>query len=188
MFLSAASGVPVPSSRRNRACETEHGDERHAAGAEGGQGEVVATGAVTTGTTRASRGVGSGGERAHIAARTSTIRVGSGGVMLPNHAPLSVAEQFAMLEALHPGRIDLGVGRAPLGSPSPSAHHFVGGDTRLAAELYRRAFEPSPAWPSRTSSSRPACSWHRRTRGRTTSSGRRTCCASGCAPAASARS
>lgn len=50
---------------------------------------------------------------AHIAARTERIRVGSGGVMLPNHAPLAVAEQFAMLEALHPGRIDLGVGRAP---------------------------------------------------------------------------
>src|SRR6202040_3228524 len=48
-----------------------------------------------------------------IAAATSTIRVGSGGVMLPNHAPLVVAEQFGMLEALHPGRIDLGIGRAP---------------------------------------------------------------------------
>ena len=50
---------------------------------------------------------------AHLAANTQRIRVGSGGVMLPNHAPLVVAEQFAMLEALHPGRIDLGVGRAP---------------------------------------------------------------------------
>lgn len=50
---------------------------------------------------------------AHIAARTNRIRVGSGGVMLPNHAPLAVAEQFALLEALHPGRIDLGIGRAP---------------------------------------------------------------------------
>ncbi len=50
---------------------------------------------------------------AHIAARTRRIRVGSGGVMLPNHAPLAVAERFAMLEALHPGRIDLGLGRAP---------------------------------------------------------------------------
>jgi luciferase family oxidoreductase group 1 len=50
---------------------------------------------------------------AHLAARTERIRVGSGGVMLPNHAPLVVAEQFAMLEALHPGRIDLGIGRAP---------------------------------------------------------------------------
>ena len=50
---------------------------------------------------------------AHLAARTPRIRVGSGGVMLPNHPPLVVAEQFAMLEALHPGRIDLGIGRAP---------------------------------------------------------------------------
>jgi luciferase family oxidoreductase group 1 len=50
---------------------------------------------------------------AHVAAGTSTIRVGSGGVMLPNHAPLVIAEQFGTLEALFPGRIDLGLGRAP---------------------------------------------------------------------------
>jgi luciferase family oxidoreductase group 1 len=50
---------------------------------------------------------------AHVAAATSTIRVGAGGVMLPNHAPLVIAEQFGTLEALHPGRIDLGLGRAP---------------------------------------------------------------------------
>ena len=50
---------------------------------------------------------------AHIAARTERIKVGSGGVMLPNHAPLAVAEQFALLEAMHPGRVDVGVGRAP---------------------------------------------------------------------------
>jgi luciferase family oxidoreductase group 1 len=50
---------------------------------------------------------------AHLAASTDRIRVGSGGVMLPNHAPLAVAERFGMLEALHPGRIDLGLGRAP---------------------------------------------------------------------------
>jgi len=50
---------------------------------------------------------------AHLAAATTTIRVGSGGVMLPNHAPLVVAEQFGTLESLHPGRIDLGIGRAP---------------------------------------------------------------------------
>jgi luciferase family oxidoreductase group 1 len=49
----------------------------------------------------------------HVAGKTSTIRVGSGGVMLPNHSPLIIAEQFGTLEALHPGRIDLGVGRAP---------------------------------------------------------------------------
>src|SRR5437763_1561903 len=50
---------------------------------------------------------------AHLAEATQTMRVGSGGVMLPNHAPLTIAEQFGMLEALHPGRIDLGIGRAP---------------------------------------------------------------------------
>jgi luciferase family oxidoreductase group 1 len=49
----------------------------------------------------------------HVAGGTSTIRVGSGGVMLPNHSPLVVAEQFGTLEALYPGRIDLGIGRAP---------------------------------------------------------------------------
>ena len=50
---------------------------------------------------------------AHLGAETASIRIGSGGVMLPNHAPLVVAEQFGTLEALHPGRIDLGIGRAP---------------------------------------------------------------------------
>ncbi|MFC0626466.1 LLM class flavin-dependent oxidoreductase [Kribbella deserti] len=70
---------------------------------------------------------------AAIAARTTRIRVGSGGVMLPNHAPLVVAEQFGTLEALHPGRIDLGVGRAP------------GTDLKTAKALHRRPgaeFEP----------------------------------------------
>jgi luciferase family oxidoreductase group 1 len=50
---------------------------------------------------------------AHVAAHTSTIRLGAGGIMLPNHSPLVIAEQFGTLEALHPGRIDLGLGRAP---------------------------------------------------------------------------
>ena len=58
---------------------------------------------------------------AHLAAVTTTIRVGSGGVMLPNHPPLVVAEQFAMLEALYPGRIDLGIGRAPGTDPATAA-------------------------------------------------------------------
>ena len=56
----------------------------------------------------------------HLAAHTQHIRVGSGGVMLPNHAPLAVAEQFALLEAAHPGRIDLGIGRAPGSDPVTS--------------------------------------------------------------------
>jgi luciferase family oxidoreductase group 1 len=50
---------------------------------------------------------------AHIAAHTSTIRLGAGGIMLPNHSPLTIAEQFGTLATLHPGRIDLGLGRAP---------------------------------------------------------------------------
>jgi luciferase family oxidoreductase group 1 len=50
---------------------------------------------------------------AHVAAHTKRIRVGSGGIMLPNHSPLTIAEQFGTLETLHPGRIDLGLGRAP---------------------------------------------------------------------------
>ncbi len=58
---------------------------------------------------------------AHLAASTDRIRIGSGGVMLPNHPPLVVAEQFAMLEALHPGRIDLGIGRAPGTDPATAA-------------------------------------------------------------------
>jgi luciferase family oxidoreductase group 1 len=58
---------------------------------------------------------------AHLASATSSIRVGSGGVMLPNHQPLVIAEQFGTLEALHPGRIDLGIGRAP-GTDPITAH------------------------------------------------------------------
>jgi luciferase family oxidoreductase group 1 len=58
---------------------------------------------------------------AHVAAATSSIRVGAGGIMLPNHAPLIVAEQFVTLESLYPGRIDLGLGRAP-GTDQRTAH------------------------------------------------------------------
>lgn len=57
----------------------------------------------------------------HIAGATETIRVGAGGIMLPNHAALVIAEQFGTLEAMYPGRIDLGLGRAP-GTDSPAAH------------------------------------------------------------------
>lgn len=62
---------------------------------------------------------------AYLAAQTSQLRLGSGGVMLPNHAPLAVAEQFALLEAAAPGRIDLGIGRAP-GSDSVTAYALRG--------------------------------------------------------------
>jgi luciferase family oxidoreductase group 1 len=55
---------------------------------------------------------------AHLANATSSLRIGSGGVMLPNHSPLVIAEQFGTLEALHPGRIDLGLGRAPGTDPA----------------------------------------------------------------------
>jgi luciferase family oxidoreductase group 1 len=58
---------------------------------------------------------------AHVASQTRTIRLGAGGVMLPNHAPLVIAEQFGTLAALHPGRIDLGLGRAP-GTDPVTAH------------------------------------------------------------------
>lgn len=55
----------------------------------------------------------------HIAAGTQNVRVGSGGIMLPNHSPLVIAEQFGTLETLFPGRIDLGLGRAP-GTDAPT--------------------------------------------------------------------
>jgi luciferase family oxidoreductase group 1 len=71
---------------------------------------------------------------AHVAAGTSTIRVGAGGVMLPNHAPLVIAEQFGTLEALHPGRIDLGLGRAP-------------GTDQLATRALRRDLNAGDAFP-----------------------------------------
>jgi luciferase family oxidoreductase group 1 len=58
---------------------------------------------------------------AHVAASTQTIRVGAGGIMIPNHSPLHVVELFRALEALHPGRIDLGLGRAPGTDPVTSA-------------------------------------------------------------------
>jgi len=85
----------------------------------------------------------------HVAGGTSRIRVGAGGIMLPNHAPLVIAEQFGTLEALYPGRIDLGLGRAP-GSDMATAHalrrNLAGGpDTfpRDVAELMTY-FRPAP--------------------------------------------
>ena len=72
---------------------------------------------------------------AHVAGGTSTIRVGAGGVMLPNHSPLVVAEQFGTLEALFPGRIDLGLGRAP------------GSDQLTARALRRNLDSEADAFP-----------------------------------------
>jgi luciferase family oxidoreductase group 1 len=67
---------------------------------------------------------------AHLADATSTLRIGSGGVMLPNHSPLVIAEQFGTLEALHPGRIDLGLGRAPGTDPHTARALRRHGDLR----------------------------------------------------------
>ena len=71
---------------------------------------------------------------AHVAAQTRRIRVGAGGIMLPNHSPLQVAEQFGTLAALHPGRIDLGVGRAP-------------GTDQATARALRRYFDSADRFP-----------------------------------------
>lgn len=72
---------------------------------------------------------------AHVAAQTSTIRVGAAGIMLPNHAPFKVAETFRTLLAMHPGRIDLGLGRAP-GTDPLTAHVLRRGlSTDVAAEF-----------------------------------------------------
>lgn len=71
----------------------------------------------------------------HVAANTHSIRVGSGGIMLPNHSPLMIAEQFGTLESLYPGRIDLGLGRAP------------GTDQRTAAALRRGRTETVEDFP-----------------------------------------
>jgi luciferase family oxidoreductase group 1 len=71
----------------------------------------------------------------YVAGGTSRIRVGSGGIMLPNHAPLVIAEQFGTLESLYPGRIDLGLGRAP------------GGDTRTARALRRNLGSSGDTFP-----------------------------------------
>lgn len=72
----------------------------------------------------------------HVAGKTSKIRVGSGGIMLPNHSPLVIAEQFGTLETLYPNRIDLGLGRAP------------GTDQNTALALRRNAKDVSMAFPS----------------------------------------
>ena len=68
---------------------------------------------------------------AHVASGTKTIRIGAGGIMLPNHSPLVIAEQFGTLESLHPGRIDLGLGRAP-------------GSDQLTARALRRNLATDP--------------------------------------------
>ena len=90
---------------------------------------------------------------AHVAEATSTMRVGSGGIMLPNHAPLVIAEQFGTLESLHPGRIDLGLGRAPGTDPLTTRalrRERLGSDQQfphdvLELQAYFRVPEPDQA-------------------------------------------
>ncbi|WJY28132.1 MULTISPECIES: LLM class flavin-dependent oxidoreductase [Sporosarcina] len=85
----------------------------------------------------------------HIAGKTERMRIGSGGVMLPNHAPLVIAEQFGTLDALYPGRIDLGLGRAP-GSDQATAYalrrtlHSSGEDFPQQVAELRSYFDPEP--------------------------------------------
>jgi luciferase family oxidoreductase group 1 len=81
----------------------------------------------------------------HLAAATTSLRVGSGGVMLPNHPPLVVAEQFGMLEALHPGRIDLGLGRAP-GTDPATAHALRRSAAPLSADDFPQQLGELLAW------------------------------------------
>lgn len=92
---------------------------------------------------------------AHVASGTSKIRVGSGGIMLPNHAPLVIAEQFGTLDALYPGRIDLGLGRAPgtdhmtaaalRGSRGSNGHDFPEQLEQLRAYFDPSRYEHIPA-------------------------------------------
>ena len=107
---------------------------------------------------------------AFVGANTSTIRIGAGGIMLPNHAPLTIAEQFGTLEALYPGRVDLGLGRAP-GTDQAAAYALrrnLQSDANqfpqdvLELQSYLRGGEqrcarcPAKAWTSRCGSSAPA--------------------------------
>src|ERR1700750_2786269 len=70
----------------------------------------------------------------HVASATTTIRVGAGGIMLPNHSPLVIAEQFGTLESLHSGRIDLALGRAP-------------GSDQITAQALRRSPQAGDMFP-----------------------------------------
>src|SRR5699024_10296452 len=81
---------------------------------------------------------------AHVAAHTRTIRLGAGGVMLPNHSPLVIAEQFGTLATLHPGRIDLGLGRAP-------------GTDQNTMRALRRTNAAADSFPRTSWSCRPIC-------------------------------
>ncbi|HET9690855.1 MAG TPA: LLM class flavin-dependent oxidoreductase [Acidimicrobiales bacterium] len=90
---------------------------------------------------------------AHLAAATSTIRVGAGGVMLPNHAALAVAETWGLLATMHPGRIDLGIGRAPGTDPATARalrrvpEHTAGGGDPFAEQLGELLAFLHGSWP-----------------------------------------
>jgi luciferase family oxidoreductase group 1 len=83
---------------------------------------------------------------AHLAGATGRIRLGSGGVMLPNHSPLAVAEQFATLTALHPGRIDLGVGRGPGTHSQPAIASLRRGSAPVTDREYEDALDELMAY------------------------------------------
>ncbi|MGH6882106.1 LLM class flavin-dependent oxidoreductase [Hypericibacter sp.] len=95
---------------------------------------------------------------AHVAAATKTIRVGSGGIMLPNHAPLVIAEQFGTLESLFPGRIDLGLGRAP-GTDQRTAwalrRNMTASDDQFPRDVMELQQLLGPAEPGQTVSAVP---------------------------------
>jgi luciferase family oxidoreductase group 1 len=114
----------------------------------------------------------------HIAGATTTLRVGSGGIMLPNHAPLHVAEVFHTLETLYPDRIDLGIGRAP-GHRSATSRalrpfdsaEFPNQVPRRCARCRRSGFPPTTplprsAWCRPTWRCRPSGCWRRAARPR----------------------
>ena len=84
---------------------------------------------------------------AHVAAHTESILLGSGGVMLPNHSPLTIAEQFGMLATLHPGRIELGLGRAP-GTDLPTVR-AMRRDPAAAESFPATCWSSGATWPAR---------------------------------------
>src|SRR3546814_15597967 len=85
---------------------------------------------------------------AHVGQATDSIRIGSAGIMLPNHAPMVIAEQFGTLEALFPGRIDLGLGRAP------------GSDQPVARALRRPPAVDEPQFPQDVRARQPVLAGH----------------------------
>jgi hypothetical protein len=108
---------------------------------------------------------------AHVAAHTSTIRLGAGGVMLPNHSPLVIAEQFGTLAELHPGRIELGLGRAPAptsarsrrcaATPAPRSTSRPTSSSSRATSRARRGSRGSTRRPGRAPTSRSTSSARR---------------------------